>query len=129
MHKRCTTITVIVDLIYLRLERTRMRIPAIALLLLYSSLQSQASSSGAQADFANDVTEACAAGSGLEQAQLASILWFDDTLNMVATLVSGLYPQPFMKGASGKVLCIYDKATGQTWFNEAEGWDAPFLSQ
>jgi hypothetical protein len=105
------------------------RILAVSLCLALVSTQVHASSGEAEADFVDGVTEACSESSGLQNAQAADLLQFDDTLNMVATLVTGVYPQPFMKGATGKVLCIYDKETGQTWLQEADGWSAPRTRQ
>ena len=104
-----------------------MRLPAIVLSLLLATSAAQASSSDAWAELARSVAETCAAASGLEQAKVSQLIEFDDTLGMVATLVTVIYPQAHMKGATGTVLCIYDKQTQQTWLDDATGWTAPDL--
>lgn len=102
-----------------------MRSLAITLCLMLAPAAAHASSDEAQAQFSLAVAETCAASSGLDHARVSELILFDDTLNKVATLVTGIYPQPFMKGATGKVLCLYDKKTQKTWIDEATGWSAP----
>lgn len=92
-----------------------------------TSTGAYASSDASAAELARSVAQTCADASGFEQAQVSQILGFDDTLGMVAALVTGIHPQAFMNGARGNVLCIYDKRTGRTWLDEAAGWSAPDL--
>ena len=86
-----------------------------------------ASSDAAQAEFTLAVAEKCAAASGFKHAHVSELVQFDDTLNKVATLVTGVFPQKALKGAKGKMLCVYDKRTRQVWIDEAKGWSAPDL--
>ena len=65
--------------------------------------------------------------SGLKHAHVSEIVAFDDSLNKVVTLVTGIFPQRTLKGATGKMLCVYDKRTKKTWIDEAKGWSAPDL--
>lgn len=104
-----------------------MRRLALALSLMLATPAVQASSDAAWAELTHAVAETCAASSGLDNARASDVIQFDDTLDKVATLVSGTYPQPHMKGAEGTMLCIYDKPTQKTWIDEAAGWTAPDL--
>jgi len=36
--------------------------------------------------------------------------------------VRGTYPQKFMKGAKGTMLCLYDRRTRRAEVAEAKGW-------
>ncbi|WP_193337275.1 hypothetical protein [Devosia beringensis] len=102
-----------------------MRLFVTSLCLLVATTAAQASSDDAWAAFNSTVTEACAAASGLDDPKVSALVGFDDSLNKVAALVSGIYSQPHMNGASGTMLCIFDKQTEQTWIDEAAGWTAP----
>ena len=102
-----------------------MRLLALTLELLFLTTAAQASSNDAWANFTLDVTQACATSSGLDQPEVSDLVMFDDTLNKVAMLVTGTYPQPHLNKANGTILCIYDKATQKTWIDEALGWSAP----
>lgn len=104
-----------------------MRLLAIALSLMLATTIAHASSDEAWAELTVTVADTCAAASGLDDTHVSQLVLFDDTLNKVATLVTGIYPQPHMKGATGTVLCIYDKLTQKTWIDEAVGWSAPAL--
>ena len=109
-----------------------MRLPILILPVLMTATLAQTSSAHASSDdawaaFNLKVAETCAAASGLKHAHVSEIVGFDDTLGKVATLVSGVYPQKALKGAHGKMLCIFDKATGKAWTDEAKGWTAPDL--
>lgn len=104
-----------------------MRRLAIILSLMLAPHAVQASSDDAWAELTRTVAETCAASSELDNPTVSTLIQFDDTLNKVATLVTGTYPQPHMKGAEGTVLCIYDKLTQETWIDEAAGWSAPDL--
>ncbi|MBE7186403.1 MAG: hypothetical protein INR68_18585 [Methylobacterium mesophilicum] len=91
------------------------------------STAADASSPDAEAAFTLAVAEKCAASSGLKHAHVSELVQFDDTLNKVVTLVTGVFPQRALKGAMGKMLCVYDKRTKQVWIDEAKGWSAPDL--
>ncbi|GGE20247.1 hypothetical protein GCM10011390_44370 [Aureimonas endophytica] len=86
-----------------------------------------ASSPAAEAAFTRTVAETCAAASGLKGAHVSKPVLFDDSLNKVVTLVTGVFPQRALKGAEGRMLCVYDKRTRKVWIDEAKGWSAPDL--
>jgi hypothetical protein len=113
------------------MTRTHIAIPmmatSLAIALFASGAPVQASSPTAWAALDRKVAEACIKASGLKTAHVSRPVQFDDTLGKVVTLVSGIYPQKHMKGAKGHMLCVFDKASGRTWINEAEGWTAPDL--
>lgn len=55
--------------------------------------------------------KACIAASGFRDAKAEPSLHFSDELAMDARIVSGVYPQDFMNGALGKMLCLYSRKT------------------
>ena len=55
--------------------------------------------------------KACIAASGFRDAKVEPSLHFSDELAIDARIVSGVYPQQFMKGATGRMLCIYSRKT------------------
>lgn len=102
-----------------------MRTTMTAILLALAIASATASTEASFSDMAGAVSEACSTASGLNNVHVSGLVWFDDSLNKVALLVTGTHPQEFMKGAQGEVLCIYDKLSGQVWTDEATGWSAP----
>ncbi|KQS78850.1 hypothetical protein ASG25_09535 [Rhizobium sp. Leaf384] len=104
-----------------------MRLLILSLPVLMTATLAHASSDDAWAAFNLKVAETCATASGLKHAHVSEIVAFDDTLGKVVTLVSGVFPQKALKGAHGKTLCVFDKATGKAWTDEAKGWSAPNL--
>lgn len=104
-----------------------MRLLVLTLPILAAATVAHASSDDAWAELNLKVAETCAAASGLKHAHVSELVLFDDTLGKVATLVSGVFPQKALKGAHGKTLCIFDKASGKVWIDEAKGWSAPDL--
>jgi hypothetical protein len=51
---------------------------------------------------------------------------FDDRTGFVALLVTGVYRQPRLNGATGTNLCLYDRRTRKVVVEEARGWrEAP----
>lgn len=104
-----------------------MRLFMLTLPIVMTTTVVHASSDDAWAKLDLKVAETCAAASGLKHAHVSQIIAFDDSLGKVATLVSGVFPQKALKGAHGKMLCIFDKASGKTWIDEAKGWSAPDL--
>ncbi|MFD2265175.1 hypothetical protein ACFSM5_19890 [Lacibacterium aquatile] len=98
-------------------------VPAFA--LLFAATPALASSPDAWAAFAGEVKAACVAASELKDAKPASSqLLFPGTHQQVAMLVTGIYPQPHMKGKAGTVLCLYDQKSATAQISEAEGWAA-----
>jgi len=95
--------------------------------LALSAGAANASSDAAWAKLNLSVAEKCAKASGLNHAHVSRIVYFDDTLGKVATLVTGISAQRSQRGAQARMLCVYDKRTGRTWVDEAKGWTAPDL--
>ncbi len=54
---------------------------------------------------------ACIAASGLKDATVGAPLRFSDRFLMDARTVTGTYPQAHMKGATGTMLCLYNRRT------------------
>ncbi len=54
---------------------------------------------------------ACIAASGFRDAKAEPSLHFSDELAVDARVVSGIYPQDFMNGALGRMLCLYSRKT------------------
>lgn len=102
-----------------------MRLAFAALPLALIASAAHASGDAAWAKFNLTVAEKCATASGLRHAHVSTIIGFDDSLGKVATLVTGIYPQSRMRGATGKMLCVFDKRTQRVWVDEAAGWSAP----
>jgi hypothetical protein len=55
--------------------------------------------------------KACIAASGFRDAKAEPSLHFSDELAVDARVVSGIYPQQFMNGATGRMLCLYSRKT------------------
>jgi heat shock protein HslJ len=54
---------------------------------------------------------ACIAASGFKDATIGAPLRFSDRFLMDARTVTGTYPQAHMKGATGTMLCLYNRRT------------------
>lgn len=54
---------------------------------------------------------ACIAASGLRGATVGPAVRFSDDFLMDVRTVTGIYPQPNMKGAKGIMLCLYNRQT------------------
>ena len=71
-----------------------------------------ASSPDAWSDYEKEVATACFAASGFKDAEAhTKLIVFGDDVGRDALIVEGVYPQPHMDGAKGKMLCLFDKAT------------------
>ena len=68
--------------------------------------------------------EACIAAAHLLRPIVSAPVGFSDRTGYDAMLVTGTYPQKFMKGAKGTMLCLYDRRTHRTEAVEARGWSA-----
>ena len=84
---------------------------AVGLILLISGVApvAQASSPEAWAKLDADSAKACIAASGLTKASVSASTHFSDAAGYDVRVVSGIYPQKHMKGASGKMLCLYGR--------------------
>lgn len=67
----------------------------------------QASSPDAWAKLDADSAKACITASGFTKAKISASTHFSDAVGYDVRVVSGDYPQKHMKGASGKMLCLY----------------------
>jgi len=65
---------------------------------------------------------ACIAAAHLLRPTVSAPVGFSDRTGFDAMLVRGIYPQKFMKGARGTMLCLYDRRTHRTEAVEAKGW-------
>ena len=79
--------------------------------------QSLASSADKWAELTQRASAACAKASELKNAKAGKSTDFSDK---VLVLVDGIWPQPHMKNATARFVCLYDKRT-QT----AEAVEAP----
>ena len=81
------------------------------LILLVSGFASlaQASSPDAWAKLDADSAKACITASGLTKAKVSASTHFSDAAGYDIRVVSGVYPQKHMKGATGKMLCLYGR--------------------
>ena len=52
---------------------------------------------------------ACIKASGLTGAQVGPAIRYSDDLFIDARVVEGIYPQPHMKGANARMLCLYNR--------------------
>ena len=82
-----------------------------ALLASVFAAQLQASTPGAYAALDRQTSTACSAASGLRSTSVGPVVRFSDRFLMDARTVTGTYPQSHMKGATGKMLCLYNRRT------------------
>ena len=68
------------------------------------------------------VAKACIAESGFGKARVSPTIRFSDDHGVDARLVTGIYPQPHMKGAQGLMLCLYDRRTKRAEVQDAASW-------
>jgi hypothetical protein len=87
------------------------RIACCLLLCLIDVPTAYASSSDAWAELDTASAAACIAASGFKDAVVEPSVHFSDDIGFDVRVVSGVYPQPHMKGASGKMLCLFGRKT------------------
>ena len=68
--------------------------------------------------------KACIAAAQLLRPTVSAAVGFSDRTGYDAMLVRGVYPQKFMKGARGVMLCLYDRRTHRAEAVEAKDWTA-----
>ena len=68
--------------------------------------------------------EACVAAAHLLRPTISAAVGFSDRTGYDAMLVRGTYPQKFMKGAKGTMLCLYNRRSHHAETVEAKGWVA-----
>jgi hypothetical protein len=67
---------------------------------------------------------ACLKASGLIGATASRPVPFSDRTAQTVVLVTGRYPQRFMKGATGMMLCLYDRRAKRAEVQEPMDWMA-----
>jgi hypothetical protein len=78
-----------------------------------------ASSDDAWQSYYEEVNAACLKNSGLREAKpVSNIVSFDDNVGYDALVIKGYYPQPHMKNARARVLCLFNKKTKVTAISE-----------
>ncbi len=97
----------------------------LALLIALAGGAAQASSPASWTASARAGSAACVKASGLDRAAASGPITFSDALGRDAYLVRGAYTRPFMKGAQGAMLCLYDRTTRRAEAVEAKDWSAP----
>jgi len=93
-------------------------------LVLVAAAPAAASTEAAWKASARNGREACIATARLLWPTVSAAVGFSDRTGYDAMLVRGIYPQKFMKGATGTMLCLYDRRTHRTEAVEAKGWAA-----
>jgi heat shock protein HslJ len=71
---------------------------------------------------------ACIETSGLRNAITGPVTRFSDRFGMDARTVSGTYPQAHMNGATGTMLCLYNRATRRAEVQETGTRSVPIAS-
>ena len=64
----------------------------------------------------------CIAASEFKRPRVSNAIIYDDSVGMIALLVTGTFPQAHMKGAAGTNLCLYNRLTKKAVVQEAKGW-------
>ena len=80
-------------------------------IVLSSRLEAHASSPDSWAELDANSAKACMAASGFRKAKVSASMHFSDVAGYDVRIVSGVYPQKHMKGAQGKMLCLYGRTT------------------
>lgn len=92
------------------LDSSRRRLVAALLMLGIACIPAQASSPDAWNELWKKSEAACLKAAQLNKAKVQAPVDFEA---VVLRVVTGQYPQPHMKNASGTVYCLYSKATGK----------------
>jgi hypothetical protein len=82
----------------------------------------QASSTAAWTAGESAARNACVKASGLKDAAASAPVHFSDRTAQDVILVTGRYPQAFMKGKTGTMLCLYDRRAKKAETQEALAW-------
>ena len=82
-----------------------------AFFAVVSVAAAHASTSASYTALDRQTSAACIAASGLRAATVGPAIRFSDSFLMDARTVTGTYPQPHMKGAKGKMLCLFNRKT------------------
>lgn len=69
-----------------------------------------------------EVVSKCSQASGLKTPKLVGeLIEYDDAVGYTAALISGTYPQPHMRNAPGRSLCLFDKRGRKAHASPADG--------
>lgn len=80
-----------------------------------------ASSPDAWAEHEAAVTQACATATGFKNAKAhTKLIMFDDSVGYDAIIITGEWPNEHMMGATGEMLCLYNKSTQTAVVSEFE---------
>lgn len=60
----------------------------------------------------------CVKAAGLKAGKAGAVVRFSDRSGMDARIVTGRWPQPHMKNAQARMLCLYHRATGRVEVQE-----------
>ncbi len=82
-----------------------------SLLAATLAVPSHAATPASYADLDRRTSAACIAASGFKDAAVGVPLRFSDRILIDARTVTGTYPQAHMKGATGTMLCLYNRRT------------------
>ncbi len=82
---------------------------AFGFIIIIGGRDALASSSDAWAALDKASAKACISASGFLKAKTSLSIHYSDGVGFDARVVSGVYPQKHMKGASGKMLCLYGR--------------------
>jgi len=90
--------------------------------VLVLSTPALASSTAAWTAGESAARNACVKASGLNDAAASAPVHFSDRTAQDVILVTGRYPQKFMKGKPGTMLCLYDRRARKAETQEASAW-------
>jgi hypothetical protein len=96
----------------------RLLVPA----ALLAAMPAAASTPAAWTAMYKAAERACTTSAGLRTPTVSPAVDFSDDIGKTALLVRGIYPQRFMKGATGTFLCLYDRRTKRAEAHEAPGF-------
>jgi hypothetical protein len=97
------------------------RFALVSSLAMAAALPAAASSPDAWAAYRKEVVTACTHATDLRRARAAGdVIDYDDTVGRSALVVTGTYPQRYMKNRTGRVLCLFDKKTRTAHVAEAD---------
>ncbi|MGN6121983.1 MAG: hypothetical protein ACTHOJ_03395 [Sphingomonas oligoaromativorans] len=97
-------------------------LPLLASAIALLSAPATASSTVAWTAGESAARNACVKASGLNDAAASAPVHFSDRTAQDVILVTGRYPQKFMKGKPGTMLCLYDRRAKKAETQEAGAW-------
>lgn len=101
---------------------TLFTLPLLASATIVLSTAASASSTAAWSAGESAARNACVKSSGLNDAAASAPVHFSDRTAQDVILVTGRYPQKFMKNKPGTMLCLYDRRAKTAETQEAMPW-------